>query len=211
MITDDPETPGNGNWEINSNMLLEKQSADKIFEAPHIDFNYGLGERIQLKFETSLLVQFSSQGEETGLDQSLFGIKWRFLDENKHGFNMSMYPQFALDGPQSSVNKGLIDQGSQLFIPFQVSRRLGDFKLDTELGYNFIQHSSGEFNYGVVLGYEASENVELLAEIHGISQQYFEEGDLIFNVGGRVKMTDNVSLIFAAGRSFLGGSDSGLH
>jgi hypothetical protein len=51
MITDDPDTPGPGYWEINLAGITEKSQSERRYEAPTADINYGVGKRIQLKFE----------------------------------------------------------------------------------------------------------------------------------------------------------------
>src|SRR6266480_1310266 len=51
LITDDPDTPGPGYWEINFSTLFEKSRRERRFELPRLDLNYGVGRRIQLKFE----------------------------------------------------------------------------------------------------------------------------------------------------------------
>src|SRR5438270_11046679 len=51
MITDDPGTPGNGKWEIETAFTFLRTPERKTFEGPVLDFNYGWGERIQLKYE----------------------------------------------------------------------------------------------------------------------------------------------------------------
>jgi hypothetical protein len=42
MITDDPETPGNRQWEINVAGTLERSSGENLWEFPALDLNYGL-------------------------------------------------------------------------------------------------------------------------------------------------------------------------
>src|SRR5262245_48129453 len=71
MLTDDPGTPGPGAWEINV-AYLEQRTRDEqqLRSFPHIDVNYGLGERIQLKYETgwSYLNTPETNGAKSGLD-----------------------------------------------------------------------------------------------------------------------------------------------
>src|SRR5580765_3955402 len=55
--TDDPETPGNRQWEINIGFIGERDRADGSYETPNLDINYGLGDRIQLKYEVPLSIQ----------------------------------------------------------------------------------------------------------------------------------------------------------
>ena len=56
LITDDPETPGNGHWEINVAWTLSQKQNRRFFGIPLLDVNYGLGEHIQLKAEVPWLV-----------------------------------------------------------------------------------------------------------------------------------------------------------
>jgi len=51
LLTRGPGTPGDGHWENNVAITVEKARTHQRFEAPLMDLNYGLGERIQLKFE----------------------------------------------------------------------------------------------------------------------------------------------------------------
>jgi hypothetical protein len=73
MITDDPGTPGDGQWEINAAYLEDRTSLARDRSFPHIDFNYGLGEHIQLKYETGYLFESGtgSDGVKRDVDDSL--------------------------------------------------------------------------------------------------------------------------------------------
>jgi hypothetical protein len=51
MRTDDPGTPGNRTWEINIACTQTFSPIEREIETPLLDINYGLGDRIQLKFE----------------------------------------------------------------------------------------------------------------------------------------------------------------
>src|SRR6476646_807261 len=51
LLTDDPGTPGNRNWEINIASTHFRSPGEREIEAPLLDINYGLGDRIQLKYE----------------------------------------------------------------------------------------------------------------------------------------------------------------
>ena len=56
LITDDPETPGYGGWEINVTSSYEHTRGGAVLEAPLFDINYGLtSDRDQLKLEIRLI------------------------------------------------------------------------------------------------------------------------------------------------------------
>src|SRR5271170_7172551 len=93
--TDDPETPGNKHWEINFGWIGDRNPATGAYQVPDFDINYGLGNRIQLKYEIPIAIEEIrvSPGmngappvpDETvvaGLGESLLGVKWRFYQHH---------------------------------------------------------------------------------------------------------------------------------
>ena len=49
LVTDDPDTPGDGHWEINLAAIAQRTGGGNTIAAPDADINYGLGDFIQLK------------------------------------------------------------------------------------------------------------------------------------------------------------------
>jgi hypothetical protein len=92
--TDDPETPGNKHWEINFGWIGDRNPAAGAYQVPDFDFNYGLGDRIQLKYEIPIAIEETRSqpavlGQPAvpgqvigGLGESLLGIKWRFYERH---------------------------------------------------------------------------------------------------------------------------------
>src|SRR2546429_9755928 len=202
LITDDPETPGNRHWEINVAWTLSQKQNERLFAIPLIDINYGLGQHIQLKAEVPWLVlQERRGGTQSGIGSANFGVKWRFLDKDRHSFAMSTYPQLEIRTSASSVRRGLIEQGGELLLPVEISRELGPVTINGELGYQLVQRDKDEVLYGLVVGGEINKRLELVGEIHGIAKRNFADNELIFNVGGRFKMSKHYTFLFSTGRS----------
>src|SRR6202041_2751924 len=86
--TDDPETPGNQHWEINFGWIGDRGPGAGAYQVPDFDINYGLGDRIQLKYELPIAIEEIRQlrGQAghviAGLGESLLGIKWRFYEHH---------------------------------------------------------------------------------------------------------------------------------
>jgi len=202
LLTDDPETPGNRHWEINVAWTLSQKQNERLFAIPLIDINYGLGQHIQLKAEVPWLVlQERRGGTQSGIGSANFGVKWRFLDKDRHSFAMSTYPQLEIRTSASSVRRGLIEQGGELRLPVEISRELGPVTIDGEVGYQVVQREKDEVLYGLVVAGEVNKRLELLSEIHGTAKRNFTSKELIFNVGGRFKMSKHYTLLFSTGRS----------
>jgi len=92
LLSDDSGTPGNRRWEINCAFTTTRSSNEWLLNAPLLDLNYGLGDRIQLKYEVPWVVLNSDEeGVKSGPGDSLAGVKWRFLDNDRDGVSMSVY------------------------------------------------------------------------------------------------------------------------
>jgi hypothetical protein len=92
--TDDPETPGNRHWEINFGWIGDRNPAAGAYQVPDFDINYGLGDRIQLKYEIPIALEEIRPQPATatapavpghvigGIGESLLGVKWRFYEHH---------------------------------------------------------------------------------------------------------------------------------
>src|SRR5262245_5626532 len=94
LHTDDPGTPGNKNWEINIGVGGEFANGHHDYDLPEVDLNYGVGNNIQLKYEVPIVV---SSGSPVALGYQKIGVKWRFVDEEKSGVAVSIYPQVSFN------------------------------------------------------------------------------------------------------------------
>jgi hypothetical protein len=173
-----------------------------VYEAPLLDINYGLGERIQLKYDVAnVIVDTDDEGAHVGLGNSLAGFKLRFLDKDRAGFSMSVYPQVEFNTSASSVHRGVVESGTNVLLPVEVSRTFGHVEVAAEAGYQFTQHDGDEWIYGVAAAYALTENLELVGEVHGISDQDFSRNDLLCNVGTRWQFAEGLTLLLSVGRS----------
>lgn len=202
MITDDPFTVGSNNWEINLLPAIERTRSGSLYEIPNVDVNYGVGNRIQLKFEVPWVVRKDSgQNAESGLGNTGIGMRYRFIDESRYGFAMSTYPAFEFSGSASSVRRGVAGGGRQFFLPVEIAKSISGVGVNGEAGYLFEQGGQGSWEYGLLVGRDASERVELLGELHGSSPRGFSGNELLLNLGSRIRITDHVTLLFSAGRT----------
>ena len=202
LLTDDPETPGPGAWEINTAVSGERVGGDWSWELPVFDINYGVGDRVQLKYEIPWVVSdLDGAPAEGAAGNSEVGIKWRFLDEEELGFGISVYPQYTFAAPRSSIRRGVVEGGSEFFLPLQAARMIGDTLIYGEVGYVWQSSNDDEWVYGIAAEHELSDWFELVAELHGIAAADFDDDELIVVGGFKWHLTEYSSLIASAGRS----------
>jgi len=205
FIGDDPGTPGDGNWEINVAAYTERHPTERIYNAPILDANYGVGPRLQLKYQVPYLVD-GDDGEPTrsGLGKSLAGVKWRFYENDEKGLEVSTYPQLEFNNPTSSVERGLVDSGVRFFLPIEVTKKVGPFEINPEAGFWFADKAGAAWATGVVVARQVSKRLELDGELYDTANTNGSNHWNTFDGGGRYKLGEHFVLLFMAGRSFRG-------
>lgn len=200
MITDDPGTPGPGKFEINLAIAFERRPSEIAFDAPALDINYGVGENIQLTLQTApVILKRRGQGAIGGLGATEAALKWRFLDEEKFGVDVSMFPRVIFNIVESSIRRGLSEDGTRAQLPFQVAKKFGKIALDFEWGALASTVGRSEWLYGVVSGVELTKSTLVMAELHGTSRISFDRDVLAVNFGIRQKLTERCIWIASLG------------
>ena len=220
FLTDDPDTPGNRHWEINAGLIANHNPWNAYYQTPDFDFNYGLGDRIQLKYELPIASHTDENNvTDTGLGESLLGVKWRFYEHHRPdatagaddavNFAIGTYPQLSLDNPTSAVRRGIVFPGPQFLLPVVANGRWGPVQLDGEAGYWFSNSNAPNvWIFGLLASHDFTDKTELAAEIYdqqdansvgGIPKQR----ETIFDIGGRqaLNKTNSLLLLFMGGRS----------
>jgi hypothetical protein len=202
ILTDDTGTPGPGKWETNLGFTVEKRRDTTLYNTPALDLNYGVGDRIQLNYSVSWIVMHASdEGTKNGLGNSEVAVKWRFLDEDKNGLALSVYPRFIFNNPVSSADRGLVDKGTVFRLPLQMEKKIGMIIINPEIGHDFRQEGGGQWLYALALKYDEIKGIEALAEVFGTADNSFKNTGNVFNIGIRRDVSENVSLHASAGRS----------
>jgi hypothetical protein len=203
MITDDPGTPGDGHWEINIAALSNHADGSTTYQLPLIDANYGVGDRIQLKFEMPWLVQNEEADTyRSAAGDGLAGIKWRFYDGGENAWQISTYPQVEFTFPGSNAPRnGLADDGTNYLLPLEFVRTFEGFDINFECG-RWIRQERHDDSWiaGFVLTREIHKGFEVMAELHDEIAVHESQNELILNFGARLDLSERYTLLLSAGR-----------
>jgi len=199
MLTDDPGTPGDGHWEINIATLSDHSGDTSTYALPLLDLNYGVGDRLQLKFEMPWIVEHvDGHGHQSGAGNSLAGVKWRFFDAGEDAWQMSMYPQVRTRFPVSG--SPLADGGVAWLLPFEVQRKFGDWGVNFDVGRWLRPAGEGDsWIGGVAIGRELSKNLEVIGELHEEADVHSNRSELTLNFGARWQLSERFTLLASAG------------
>ena len=199
MVTDDPDTPGNGHWEINLAAIGNHGPGLAEMTLPDADINYGLGDHLQLKLDTAWLVaDEAGRGVISGAGAPDLGVKWRFLDRESAGVAVSTYPSLIFNYAASSPNRGLTNPGRQFFLPIEASTRIGAWAMDGEVGRNFASEIPGSWAVGYILAREFAPGMVFMAEVRESLAPH--DIQTLVNLGTHLQLNDALNFIAALGR-----------
>ena len=202
--TNDPGTPGNRNWEINLGYMPFLYSGQSISHVPDVDINFGVGDRIQLTYESAWLrvTDPSPSPAKYGMAQDQLGVKWRFSDHGDAGSAFSVFPQLSINNPNHSVARGITPPGASLILPLEFTRKFGPIDINAEAGYNFVHLGPDGWLAGLVVGHEFTKRFEMDAEIYATGTFHPSYTQPTFDAGARYRLHRPLILLMMAGRSF---------
>lgn len=211
LITDDPGTPGNGRWENNLAIVFEHRPNEWALDMPEIDLNYGWGNHIQLTLQTSAAwLKRSGHGAIAGLGGVEAAVKWRFLDEESSGLDMSMFPRILFNVTHSSVRRGLAEPGTRFQIPFQAAKTFGPVVVDVEFGPLINSTDRAEFLSGLVVARDLSKTTTVMAEVHTTSRMNFSRDVVTLNFGWHHTLNEHAIWIASVGHEVHSDTDEPL-
>jgi len=146
-----------------------------------------------------VLLKRSGHGLIGGLGGTEAAVKWRFFDETTSGFDMSMFPRVIFNIVQSSVRRGLAEDGTRFQIPFQAAKSFGRLHVDAEFGPRANTVGRSEWLHGIVCGFDLAKPTMLMAELHDESRMNLSRDVLTLNFGLRHEFTENYILIVSMG------------
>jgi hypothetical protein len=202
FYTTDPGTPGNLNWEINLGYMPFFYSNQSVSHVPDLDMNFGIGDRIQLTYESAWLrVQDPGSATKFGLNQTNVGVKWRFLDHGEDSLNISIFPQVFVNNPGDAVRRGITPAADTYLLPMEFSKKLGPVDVNYEVGYEIVRHGPNGWINGLVVGHDFTPKLEGDVEFYNQGTFHPFDNQPVFDFGARYKIHRPVILLFMAGRS----------
>lgn len=202
--TDDPVPLDLGHWEVYGFSTGSFAGAGAAGQLPATEINYGAAPNLQLHVMLPLAFDApAGNGMRYGYGDSEFGFKYRFIDEDAHGWRpqVAIFP--ALEAPTGSAARGLGTGYAHGFLPVWMQKSLGKWTIDTGGGY-WLNPGIGNKNYwfaGCVAERQVTEQLALGGEIfHQTADNNDDRDQTGFTLGAVYDLTDHYHLLFSAGR-----------
>lgn len=214
MVSDDTDTPGPNNWEINLGLHAEFAGSERQFELPFIDVNYGRGDRLQFSYEVPYM--FTRQSVDAadgssrlvstnGIGDSTLGLKYRFYDNTDTGLSLAIGPQLEFRTPGES--KRIAEGGTSLIFPLLLTKEFEHASITANAGVQFNPGGERRVFASFGAGKRLTDHVAFLAEIAGTNLNASNEKHVLLNFGLKRKISETQSLSGALGRDVYAGRD----
>ena len=203
FVTDDPEPVDYQHFEINTAITRTAVEGERSGSLPIIDANYGAAPNLQLHIQPQLAYSRTSKGTQFGVGDTEIGAKYRFVEEDKDGWQpmVGVYPMIEL--PTGDRKRGLGSGVAGAFLPLWVQKSFGEWTVYGGGGYRInpgIDGRNSWFAGGVAL-YQFTDRLQLGGEAFlQTAEQADGKSSPGFNLGGSYGLTEDMHLLFSVGR-----------
>jgi len=207
-VTDDPEPVELHHFEL---YLATQGGYDRdnnlAFTAPHLEANYGAAPDLQLHLIAPLQYAHPSGAPAAyGYGDTEVGVKFRFVREGDVLPQVGVFPLLEL--PTGDSARGLGTGQTQAFLPLWLQKSFGPWLSYGGGGY-WINPGSGNRNWWFV-GWHLEVKLGAISPgfeiFHETSAHEGEAGEMRFNLGTVIDLSDLHHLMLSAGRTLEAGA-----
>jgi hypothetical protein len=207
FLTDDPEPVDYQHWEAYLFALGDHTSAGGYtIEGPAVELNYGVLPDTQLH----LIVPNTTVGgggapTVSGLGDTEFGIKYRFVQETNGWPQIGIFPLAEL--PTGDAGRGLGNGRTWFQLPLWIQKSYGPWTTYGGGGevLNSAPHQRNHPYGGWLVQRDFGPHLTLGGELFAQDKDTdADRGFAALNFGGSINYNEHLSLLFSAGHSFAG-------
>lgn len=200
MITNDPDTPGPGAWEINLAATGAHAAGSLDLDAPDLDLNRGVGEHIQLSLHVAWAHAREADAWRSGLGDVELGVRYRLLDAQDDGISLAVQPLYVRGWSTAARRSGLASAHPEWVLPVQAARGFGDFTVGVEVARHFVAREPDAWQTGLLVSHNCLGG-DCLAEINATRVDGRGTRTTV-NVGARHPLRKGLLLMGSLGREW---------
>jgi hypothetical protein len=206
FLTDDPQPVDYQHWEAYLFSLGQTGGGGEAFEGPAVEMNYGVLPDTQLHLIVPMqTVVANGQQTVSGLGDTEFGIKYRFVHETNGWPQIGVFPLIEL--PTGDSGRGLGNGRTWFQLPLWAQKSWGPWT--TYGGGGAVLNSApGQRDHpygGWLVQRDFGPHVTLGGELFAQGQDADQDrGYAALNFGGQCNFSEHFSLLFSAGHTVAG-------
>ncbi len=205
FLTDDPEPVDYRHWEAYL-FALGDYSGGYTIEGPAVEVNYGVLPDTQLHLIVPMTtVSGDGRPTATGLGDTEFGIKYRFVHETNSWPQIGVFPFAEL--PTGDASRGLGNGRTWFQLPLWLQKSFGPWTTYGG-GGEVLNSAPGERNHpygGWLIQRNFGKHLTLGGELFAQGKDTAaDKGFAALNFGGSYKVNEHFNLLFSAGHNVAG-------
>jgi hypothetical protein len=205
FVTDDPDTPDAGHFEINFASQYTHRQGDASGNIASAEVNYGVLERLAFRVTAPLAFDHTPDaGTSRGIGDVEFGVKYRIVDQDDSSWLPSLAFAPAIAAPTGDVKRGLGTGRTHTFLPIWISKEFEQWTVSAGGGYDINpgQDNRNWWLTSVGVTREVSPALTLGAELfHNSAMAVGGKSSTGFNVGAVYNLSDSHHLFLSVGRN----------
>ncbi|MGH7951036.1 MAG: hypothetical protein ACREFE_03830 [Limisphaerales bacterium] len=206
FLTDDPDPVDYQHWEFYLFSSGDFAGDGDTITGPAVEFNYGVLPDTQLHLVVPMTTVAPDGGPTvSGLGDTEFGIKYRFIHETNGWPQIGIFPMAEL--PTGDSSRGLGNGRAWFRLPLWIQKSFGDWTTYGG-GGAALNSAPGARNYpfgGWLLQRDFGKHLTLGGEIFAQGADADDDqGFAALNFGGYYQFTEHFDLLFSAGHSIVG-------
>jgi len=209
LLTNDPDTPGPDAWEINLAATGAHSDTGWDVDAPDVDLNRGVGERVQLSLHLPWAhARDAGGGWQSGWGAAEFGVRWRFLDRGEDGWKVAVQPQWVSAFSHAAQRRGLAPEHAEWVLPLQASHPLGDVDVVMEVARHVVAQEADSWQAGAFLDASCRAHLHCLVELN---TTWDGGARTALNLGAVQSLGPHLNLLASAGSEVTGPARERAH
>ncbi len=206
FLTDDPEPVDYQHWEAYLFANGDHASGSYSINGPAVELNYGVLPDTQLHLIVPMTtVGGNSAPAVSGLGDTEFGIKYRFVHETNGWPQIGIFPMIEL--PTGDSGRGLGNGRTWFQLPLWLQKSFGPWTTYGGAG-EVLNSAPGRRNYpfgGWLVQRDYGPHLALGGELFARDRDTDDDkGFAALNFGGSYNFNEHFSLLFSAGHSIAG-------
>jgi hypothetical protein len=201
--TDDPVPVDFLHWEFYMASSYQLGKNNDAATLPHFEVNYGAVPNVQIHLLAGMGYVKEDANHQYGFMTAELGFKYRFIDDEKDGFQAGIFPLIEL--PTTSKENLVGNQNLQTFLPVWIQKSWGKFTTYGGSGYwiNPGENNKNSVFAGWQAQYDFTETLSLGGELYYESPDTKDGSyDTAFKVGGFINVNEENHILFSVGHSF---------